>query len=325
MSNLIEDLLDEKIKGRGAKLSRIKKITQNAPEVMVKITGYSKGSTHMQSHLNYIGREGTLELEDQDGNILRTKDEIKNLVEYWSKEQGRRRENTRDTTHIILSMPSSVEADDVKNSVRNFAKNTFGKNHQYVMALHEDTDNPHVHLTVKNLGYDSKRLQIKNGDPQKWRESFVRSLELEGVEAEATPRAVRGVVQRSEKQSLINMRGRGVIPETDRSKSKEAFDMVRQSKNGKITRDYPWNNKIIEQQKSVRRGWLKVADKLKESDIEEDKKLSDNVRSLVKNMPVVETERHVLYKRASSIVQQQENKRKEIQRDDDYGSRPGIG
>jgi len=80
MSDLIEDLLEGKIKGRAAKLSRIQKITKNAPEVMVKITGYSKGTQHMQAHLNYIGREGTLELEDQDGSILQTKDEVKNLI-----------------------------------------------------------------------------------------------------------------------------------------------------------------------------------------------------------------------------------------------------
>lgn len=321
MSNLIEDLedlLDDDVNGRGAKVKRIKKITQNAPEVMVKITGYTKGNWHMQSHLNYIARWGDLELEDEEGHIINTKDGFDNLVKEWSEVPKKGNKNTRTTTNIILSMPSSVEADDIKNSVRHFAKKTFGENHQYVMALHEDTDNPHVHLTVKNLGYDGRRLQIKNGDPQKWREDFVKSLELEGVEAEATPRAVRGVVQRGEKQSLINMRERGIIPETDRSKTKEAFDMVRQSKNGKITRDYPWNNKIIEKQKSVRAGWLKVADKLKESDIQEDKKLSENVKSFVKNMPAVETERHVLYKRASSVIQQQENKRKEIEIDDEF-------
>jgi len=113
------------------------------------------------------------------------------------------------------------------------------------------------------------------------------------------------------------MRERGVTPETDHSKMQEAFEMVRQSKDGKITRDYPWNGKIMERQKSVRQGWLKLADKLQKSDLQEDKDLSDNVKSFVRKMPVVKTERHVLYRKASYIVQQEDNKSRDIQRDDE--------
>ncbi|MBM7072426.1 relaxase/mobilization nuclease domain-containing protein [Shewanella sp. 202IG2-18] len=67
---------------------------------------------------------------------------------------------------VILQSPSC------KKAVRSFAKNTLTENHQYVFALHTDTDSPHVHLTVKNLGFDGKRLHVRKGLPQVWREQF---------------------------------------------------------------------------------------------------------------------------------------------------------
>ena len=37
---------------------------------------------------------------------------------------------------------------------------------------------------------------MKKGDPQIWREGFAKELRARGVEAEATPRATRGVVKK---------------------------------------------------------------------------------------------------------------------------------
>ncbi len=38
---------------------------------------------------------------------------------------------------------------------------------------------------------------MKKGDPQIWREGFAKELRARGVEAEATPRATRGVVKKA--------------------------------------------------------------------------------------------------------------------------------
>ena len=54
------------------------------------------------------------------------------------------------------------------------------------MALHTDTDSPHVHLTINNLGFDGKRLHVRKGLPQLWREQFACELDRLGVAAEAT-------------------------------------------------------------------------------------------------------------------------------------------
>ena len=56
-----------------------------------------------------------------------------------------------------------------------------------MFTLHTDTGSPHVHLTVKNLGFDGRRLHVRKGLPQVWREQFACELERLGVAAEATP------------------------------------------------------------------------------------------------------------------------------------------
>ena len=58
---------------------------------------------------------------------------------------------------------------------------------------------PHVHLTIKNLGFDGKRLHVKKGLPQIWREHFACELERLGVAAEATP-SIKRFKLRSEQQ-----------------------------------------------------------------------------------------------------------------------------
>ncbi|WP_458692925.1 hypothetical protein [Modicisalibacter radicis] len=76
------------------------------------------------------------------------------------------------------------------------------------MTLHMDTGNPHVQLMVRNLGHDWRRLHVKKGDPQKWREAFAAELERQGVEAAATPRATRGVIKRGQPSSAPHSRER---------------------------------------------------------------------------------------------------------------------
>lgn len=310
--DIIEDLLEGDVqlkKGKHGALSRAKKLVNYAPEVMVKVTGYAKGIDHLHAHLNYISREGKLYLEDEQGHVIQGKEDIKALVKDWSQEQGIRRKNSRDSTNIVLSMPEGTEASDVKESVRYFAMKQFSHNYQYVMALHQDTKSPHVHLTVKNLGYDGKRLHIKKADLQAWREGFADALERQGVMAEATPRAVRGVIRRDIASAIKHIRNRGLVPETDRAKAKQAIeDLYAQQKAEPTEDNRPWEAKIKARQITVRKGWLKVAKALGQSDKEEDKLLGQEIGEFVKNMPPLQTERHLLQKKFIKQINKQHDR-----------------
>ncbi|MDC8802649.1 relaxase/mobilization nuclease domain-containing protein [Halomonas pacifica] len=162
------------------------------PEVVVRIVSNAYDAYQVESDLLRISKNGAVELEDESGQFTFTEDMVRDLAKDWSRFQGRQRKNTRYTTNIVLSMPAGTEPQALKRASQAFAKRQFGQNYQYVMALHTDTDNPHVQLTVRNLGHDGRRLHMKKGDPQKWRETLVAELERLGIEAKATLRATRG-------------------------------------------------------------------------------------------------------------------------------------
>ncbi|NIC06303.1 relaxase/mobilization nuclease domain-containing protein [Halomonas sp. DX6] len=302
----IADLLEGPVKHKGnraANRERARRVASRVPEVMVKITGNAKGADHVQSHLDYISRNGKLELEDERGDVIKGEDEVRALARDWSQDQGKRRKNTRDTTNIVMSMPAGTEPHDVKNAVRAFAKRQFGQNQQYVMALHTDTESPHVHLTVKNLGYDGRRLNVKKGDPQKWREAFAVELERRGVEAEATPRVTRGVIKRGVNQVVHHIREKGQTPQVDQAKVREVLEDFRDQRTGKAPKPRPWEDHIEERQTYVRKAWLTAAKDLAQSRDPYDQELAKRIVAFVGSMPPMKAERHELQEKVAGRLQ----------------------
>jgi type I site-specific restriction endonuclease len=179
-------------------------------------------------------------------------------------------------------MPEGTDERILQNAVRAFARKTFS-NHRYVMALHLDTNHPHVHLTVQNAGFNRRKLQIKRGDPQSWREVFAHELDKRGIEAEATPRAVRGVVLKSTVQVLKHMKARGV-----RLYSAKMTESIRQAWTHPTPR--PWEKTIKDNQASLRAKWLELAATYASTD----KNLSNKIKQFVDNMPLPLTKREMI-------------------------------
>lgn len=61
----------------------VKGVNKKLPQVVVKISGASKGVNRAQAHIDYIGRNGKVEIEDQDGNKYNNKNEQKSLMGAW--------------------------------------------------------------------------------------------------------------------------------------------------------------------------------------------------------------------------------------------------
>jgi hypothetical protein len=134
-----------------------------------------------------------------------------------------------------------------------------------VFALHTDEPHPHVHLTVKMLGFDGKRLNPRKADLQAWRESFAQEMRDQGIDAEATPRSSRGVVRKAEK-SVVRHIERGDerraprVPLVKASRVKEAVDELIAEANGRAVAAKPWELRIKDRQQVVRRAWLAAAE-----------------------------------------------------------------
>lgn len=295
--------------------SKAKRVIRRAFEVMVKISGNAKGSCHIKAHIVYISRNGKIEIENERGEILKGKDAIKDVHTEWLQDGGLRRANTRDTANVVLSMQKGTDPKALKNSAREFAKQQFGENYQYVFALHTDTDHPHVHLTVKTLGFDGRRLHIKKGEPQRWRELFAQKLRHYGIDAEATPRAARGVIKKAVSQTLLHIRKK-VTPAVDKAKIKEIVEEFKEAKKSGIPEQKPWEKKIKERQTQIRRTWLLAAQELSKGG-DPDKILAEDILAFVKSMPPMLTERHEMkMKWAANIQVTQKNENNEQWQDE---------
>ena len=187
-------------------LNVIKGVNKKLPQVVVKISGSSKGANKAQAHADYIGRNGKVEIEDQDGNKYKGKNEQKELLGAWSAmgmhdkhETGSRRE----AFHFVFSMPKGTNPDAMKTAVRNLVKEEFD-GHKFFMAQHLDTDSPHVHVLLNATNDKGERLNPRKQDLHNYRVAFVAKLKEQGIEATATRRIHQFKYKDNKRQGVIH-------------------------------------------------------------------------------------------------------------------------
>ena len=172
---------------------------------MIKVSGGARDSEGAKAGLAYIDRQGQLPVEIDDGVVLQGRGVGDHLVADWQldlcRSQYRRvpgegETDTRDKLvhNLVLSMPAGTPGDAVLDAARGFARQNFAARYRYAMVLHTDQDHPHVHLVVKceHETEGGQRLNIRKATLREWREQFAALMRDQGVEANATPRQVRG-------------------------------------------------------------------------------------------------------------------------------------
>jgi hypothetical protein len=187
-------------------ISLVVRTLRRTPEVMVKVSGGAKSSGGALAHLKYIDQRGELELETDECVKLKGGDAERRVVEDWELGvlAARMRSPYRGTAgrkpskllhNIVLSMPAGTSPAKLLAANRAFAREEFALKHRYLMVLHTDQQQPHVHLVVKAVGEDGRRLNIRKATLRGWRRNFATQLRAQGVAANATERAVRGQVR----------------------------------------------------------------------------------------------------------------------------------
>lgn len=258
--------------GDAAAYAQLARIIRLAPEVMVKITGRTKDGGHLRSHLDYISRNGKLNLEGPDGERFEERAEIKALATAWTLEAALEPGGRRDrplSRSIVLSMPRGTDAMRVHDAARAFAAEAFGDRFPYVFALHDEGGHPHVHLTVRALGSDGSRLNPRMADLEVWRQRFAQALRDRGVEAEASPRRARGVLHKCERMKVRKMRQRGAGPPAPL-----ALVVADQENAARSRKAAPWESSRQRRQGLICRALAAEAVALSRSDRPEDRSLS---------------------------------------------------
>ena len=167
----------------GYGLANLRTAALKQPEVMVKITrrksNASNGLKGIRNQLDYISRNGEVEVENQDGEKLNGKKALRNQTKNWQKLGIPENEKRCEALNIVLSMPAGMPPQAVKNAAREFDAEQF-QVHQYAFALHTDSErpdestHPHVHLCVLIRDEFGQRLNPRKNDLFEWRQRLLK-------------------------------------------------------------------------------------------------------------------------------------------------------
>lgn len=214
-------------------------------EVLVKITGSSSSFEKMKSHLKYISRNGELELISSDGEIYKGKDELKEACESYDRFVKIPRQSEinklglkekRETINLVFSMKdhSLAPTNKIKIAAIRAIKNYYPENH-FLLAAHNDTDNPHCHICLKMTDNFGKRINPNKNDLADLRKSFALELNKLGVEAKATMRQRSYSLNKEEaKQHYYEIVSFGEANYKFQDDAEPSYYVKYKTKNGKI-------------------------------------------------------------------------------------------
>jgi hypothetical protein len=286
-----------------AEIAQISRTVRRAPEVVVKVSGKASNTlSSVHQRIGYLGRRGELELETDDGDRLRGQGVGRELLEKWDLDLDDHRRQLRLSAtvgrkaklvrNLLFSMPPGTAANAVLCAARNFLKEEFGLGHRYAFVLHTDRPHPHVHALVKAVSEQGVRLDISSATLQRWRQEFARQLRAQGIEANATPRAVRGESGTRKLDGIYRAARRGASTHLrDRVEA-----VARELRCGKIEVE-PGKATLVRTRAQVVRGWTAARDLLVNAGQVE---LAAQVDRFVQQMPPPRTEKESL---ATALLQ----------------------
>jgi hypothetical protein len=295
--DMLLDIASFARRGPGARWSpqELELITLTArrtPEVMVKVSGGATSPQSALAHLKYIDRRGGLEIETDQGEVVHGNDVEKSLITEWeldlvaaesrSPYRGKAGRKAAKLVHnIVLSMPAGTPPVKLLAASREFAREEFALKHRYAMVLHTDQDHPHVHLVVKAVSEEGKRLNIRKATLRGWRRQFAAHLRAQGIAANATDRAVRGQVRGPVRDGIYRAALRG---ESRRDWARLA--RIAQARGGQAA-PLPGATKLQETRNAVVQGWHAVAERALENGLPH---LAEQIWKLIGGMPAPQTD-----------------------------------
>jgi hypothetical protein len=275
-------------------VAHVARTARRVPEVMIKVSGGARSLQGVAAHFDYIGRQGLGEIETDMGERLNQRGFEKDLVLDWDLDLDVHRRHTDRAVaygrrapklvhNLIFSMPKGTRSDKLTAAVRTFAVNRFTLQHRYAMALHTHQGNPHVHVVVKAVSEQGVRLNIRKATLRDWRQQFATCLRQQGIEANATERAVRGEIRTRKTDGIYRSEQRGASTHV-RARMDAAAHLIRsgpgESEPGKST--------LLATRRQVERGWYAVHDLLERDGYAE---VARDIRRFVAKMQPARTDR----------------------------------
>lgn len=281
-----------------AELAQVSRTVRRVPETVVKVLPRDSNSfTSVRRHADYIGRYGDLELETDDGEQLNGKGAGCQLIEDWDLDLDEHRRQSdlaaasgrgapKRVHKLMFSMPPDTPAQGVLAAARNFLRHEFAFKHRYAFVLHTDEPHPHVHAIVKAVSEQGIRLHIKKAALREWRREFARHLREQGIEANATERAVRGEGRAHKTDGIYRAGCRNVSTHMRERAEAVAAELLKGNVRVELGKF-----KLVQTRRDVERGWRSVTDILL---AEGETELAAQVRRFAERMPPPRTEKELI-------------------------------
>lgn len=275
--------------------AKLERIVRKAPEVMVKISGKQRGARHLAEHFGYISRHGKLEIRSSEGEMITDEKRLKAIAADWDMLDQAMNAYGKDrptSMSMVLSMPGgTTDAATIHDAVQAFARVEFEGQFSYMVALHTDTANPHVHLTVATQGADGARFNPRKADLHHWRESFAHELRQRGIAAEATPRRARGHVQKRVRSPAHHLEARTAGQGRDLDLNRLIEDRAQAFARSQNPERRAEDVLALGRQKQIRGAYADAAAALAATGEAEDRALAEDIAGFVADMPAAVSRR----------------------------------
>ena len=108
----------------------------------------------------------------------------KKVVELVSQKEDQILKEKNEVLHMVFSMKgeNNIPVDEIKNAAMKTIKEKFPNNH-FILAIHNDTNNPHCHLDLKTVDCNDNRIKITPADLYALRSEFAKNLTDLGYKA----------------------------------------------------------------------------------------------------------------------------------------------
>lgn len=236
----------------------------------------------------------TLDLESRDGYRINGEEQRNDYLRSEWEPDFTTRKNGSDMVHVVVSTPEGSDRDKTLEAARAFGKEFF-ENHDYLLAAHNDTSNPHVHFMVKVKGDDGARLRLRKADIELARETFAHHARQKGIEVAASRRSTRGVgktFQRKTKNGSENIKTEEYYRTEKKSEKSRDWEVSRTIKTKEEIYEYEKLLKTFERKgdpasDKIRRAINKHIKKLTNKTIMSEKEFEQLSKELKMNNPVL--------------------------------------
>ena len=171
------------------------------PQAVFKISSYNHSAAAVWDRVQYISREGELEVEDPNGEKVADVVELEQMVDDWEAGKGTRAK--RLAMSAVVSFPAGVDQEKATEAARQFFREAFADNHDYVFAPHADTDQFHVHLLLETRGHDGQQLRLDRAALQDLRLLLAEQARTQRIKLDASPRWARGLEREPQRPRAV--------------------------------------------------------------------------------------------------------------------------